>query len=293
MRVKARAKINWTLDVVGKREDGYHLLDTLMQSVELYDTLTFEAHDTLDFAVEGVARVPTDDTNLVTKAMNLVAERLDIGTGVRITLRKRIPIGSGMGGGSADAAAALSGLNRFWRLGLREDDLRQLGAEIGADVPFCLTGGMARATGIGEMLEKLPAQRPAYLVITQPCRGLSTREVFQTYDDGALSPEQRPRQQRAVDAARLGDLRGLCREMGNALQSTAVILRPEIAQAIQALEMCGALRAQMSGSGSCVFGVFETAYDAQRAWESISQIWPRCWTTRTASRGLVFRNWMG
>jgi 4-diphosphocytidyl-2-C-methyl-D-erythritol kinase len=292
MRVRARAKINWTLDVVGKRSDGYHLLDTLMQSVELYDTLTFEPCGELEFITTGAARVPSDENNLVCKAMNLLAARTGVTHGVRVILRKRIPIGGGMGGGSADAAATLAGLNRFWRLGLREDALRALGAEVGADVPFCLVGGLSRATGIGEKLEKLPSHRPAYLVVIQPCRGLSTREIFQLFSQDGLRPNQRPMQEDAVAAAREGDLRRLCRSMGNALQPAAIRQRPEIAQAIQALEMMGAIRAQMTGSGSAVFGVFETAYGAQRAWESLSPIWGRCWTTRTASRSLVFRGWM-
>ncbi|MDR1599013.1 MAG: 4-(cytidine 5'-diphospho)-2-C-methyl-D-erythritol kinase [Oscillospiraceae bacterium] len=295
MRVKARGKINWTLDIEGVRGDGYHLIDTLMQSVELYDTLAFERADGLLLQVDGPMRVTADENNLVTRAMRLLAERLSVSAGCVITLTKRIPIGAGMGGGSADAAAALAGLNRFWRLSLKEAELNALALELGADTPFCLTGGLQRATGVGERLERLPVNRPAYLVIAQPCWGLSTPEMFQRYDEYAresVVPPRRPDNERAVRAARDGSLARMCAAMGNVLQPAAILQRPEIAQAIQTLEHLGAIRAQMTGSGSAVFGVFASAWAAQYAWERVSTIWRRCWTTRTASRGLVFREWL-
>ncbi|MDR0396902.1 MAG: 4-(cytidine 5'-diphospho)-2-C-methyl-D-erythritol kinase [Oscillospiraceae bacterium] len=295
MRVKARGKINWTLDIDGVREDGYHLIDTLMQSVELYDTLKFERADGCVLHVEGPMRVTADENNLVMRAMRLLISRLGVNAGCHITLTKRIPIGAGMGGGSADAAAALAGLNRFWRLSLKDADLHALALELGADTPFCLTGGLQRATGIGERLERLPISRPAYLVIIQPCWGISTPEAFQHYDDYSRTcPPQshRPDNERAVKAAHAGSLAHMCASMGNVLQPAAIHQRPEIAQAIQALEHHGAMRAQMTGSGSAVFGVFASAWAAQYAWERVSPIWRRCWTTRTASRGLVFREWL-
>nr|HML48352.1 4-(cytidine 5'-diphospho)-2-C-methyl-D-erythritol kinase [Clostridia bacterium] len=146
MRIKARAKINWTLDIVGKREDGYHLLDSLIQSVELYDTLTIRPADTLEFVLEGYARVPDDDNNLALRAARLLIETAQVKAGANLSLKKRIPVGAGMGGGSADAAAVLMGLNRFWRLNLPEEQLRALGLAIGADVPFCMSGGLQRMT---------------------------------------------------------------------------------------------------------------------------------------------------
>lgn len=289
MRIKARAKINWTLDIVGKRADGYHLLDSLIQSVELYDTLTIRPAETLEFALEGYARVPDDDTNLALRAARLLMETAQVKTGASLLLKKRIPVGAGMGGGSADAAAVLMGLNRFWRLNLPEEQLRGLGLAIGADVPFCMSGGFQRITGIGENLARLSCMRPAFLVIVQPCRGLSTRDVFGQVALDRIGPHQRPDNVRAVQAIADGRLLEAVPNLGNVLQAVAIRQRPEIGEAIQALEHFGALGAQMTGSGSAVFGVFETARDAQCAWESASRIWRRCWTTRTASRGLVFR----
>ncbi|GHU74928.1 4-diphosphocytidyl-2-C-methyl-D-erythritol kinase [Clostridia bacterium] len=292
MRVKARGKINWTLDIVGKRDDGYHLLDTLMQSVEMYDTLEFERSDEFELRAEGPTRVTADETNLVLRAMRLLSERLGLNVGARVILTKRLPLGGGMGGGSADAAATLAGLNRFWRLGLKDAELSAFGLELGTDVPFCLTGGLQRATGVGEKLERLPVNRPAYLVIIQPCWGLSTREIYSQWDEWVDVQPKRPDQERAVRAARAGSLAHICASMGNVLQAVAIQQRPEIAQAIQALEHLGAIRAQMTGSGSAVFGVFASAWAAQYAWERLVPIWRRCWTTRTASRGLVFREWL-
>jgi 4-diphosphocytidyl-2-C-methyl-D-erythritol kinase len=211
-----------------------------------------------------------------------------VNQGVRIKLTKRIPIGAGLGGGSADAAAVLSGLNRLWKLGLTDDELQAVGLRIGADVPFCICGGLARATGIGENLERLPVPKLCYLVIVQPCRGLSTKEVFSLYDDKAARHADILA---ASDAIRSGDIVRLSRTLGNTLQATAISLRPEISYAIQALEHAGALTAQMSGSGSAVFGVFMSAYSAQKAWEVVKPIWERSFTTRIASRGLVPREW--
>lgn len=289
MRIKARAKINWTLDIVGKREDGYHLLDSLIQSVELYDTLTIRPADTLEFVLEGYARVPDDDNNLALRAARLLIETAQVKTGASLSLKKRIPVGAGMGGGSADAAAVLMGLNRFWRLNLPEEQLRGMGLAIGADVPFCMSGGFQRMTGIGENLARLSCMRPAFLVIIQPCRGLSTRDVFGQVFLDRIGAHQRPDNDRAAQAISEGRLSEVGLSLGNVLQSVAIRQRPEIGEAIQALEHFGALAAQMTGSGSAVFGVFESARDAQRAWESAARIWRRCWTTRTASRGLVFR----
>ncbi|MDR2505929.1 MAG: 4-(cytidine 5'-diphospho)-2-C-methyl-D-erythritol kinase [Oscillospiraceae bacterium] len=290
MKIKARAKINWALDVVGKRDDGYHLLDTLMQSVELYDTVEFFRSDTIELVAEVGARVPRDDSNLAIRTALLLRDMFKVEQGVTIKLTKRIPIGAGLGGGSADAAAVLVGLNRLWKLGLSDDELQAVGLRIGADVPFCICGGLARATGVGEVLERLPVPKLCYLVIVQPCRGLSTKEVFSLFDG---EKARRADITAALDAVSSGEFFRMTSALTNALQPTAVILRPEIAYAIQALEHAGALTAQMSGSGSAVFGVFTSAHSAQKAWELMKPIWERSFTTRIASRGLVPREWQG
>ena len=177
LKIQARAKINWTLDVVGTLPNGYHDLDMLMQSVTLCDQMTMEEAPQLSLYVraQGRAFVPADGNNLVLKAAAALQAATGCTRGARITLKKYIPVAAGMGGGSSDAAAALVGLNRLWGLGLSADRLEEIGLTVGADVPFCVRGGLQRAQGVGERLTPLAMKKPLYLVAFQPCRGLSTK----------------------------------------------------------------------------------------------------------------------
>ena len=187
LKIQARAKINWTLDVVGTLPNGYHDLDMLMQSVTLCDQMTMEEAPQLSLYVraQGRAFVPADGNNLVLKAAAALQAATGCTRGARITLKKYIPVAAGMGGGSSDAAAALVGLNRLWGLGLSADRLEEIGLTVGADVPFCVRGGLQRAQGVGERLTPLAMKKPLYLVAFQPCRGLSTKEVFTAlHEDG-------------------------------------------------------------------------------------------------------------
>ena len=174
LKIQARAKINWTLDVVGTLPNGYHDLDMLMQSVTLCDQMTMEEAPQLTLYVRAQGRsfVPADGNNLVLKAAAALQAATGCTRGARITLKKYIPVAAGMGGGSSDAAAALVGLNRLWGLGLSPDKLEEIGLTVGADVPFCIRGGLQRAKGVGEKLTPLAMKKPLYLVAFQPCRGL-------------------------------------------------------------------------------------------------------------------------
>ena len=193
LKIQARAKINWTLDVVGTLPNGYHDLDMLMQSVTLCDQMTMEEAPQLSLYVraQGRAFVPADGNNLVLKAAAALQAATGCTRGARITLKKYIPVAAGMGGGSSDAAAALVGLNRLWGLGLSADRLEEIGLTVGADVPFCVRGGLQRAQGVGERLTPLAMKKPLYLVAFQPCRGLSTKRSS-------------PRCTRTASAARTG-----------------------------------------------------------------------------------------
>ena len=301
--VAAYAKINWTLDILGTRPDGYHLMDMLMQTVSLCDLMWLEeaSEVTLEAAgAEGTAAaaqgamssepVRYDASNLVYRAALLLRERCGVRRGVRMRLQKRIPSGAGMGGGSADAAAALRGLNALWRLGLSREELMRLGLELGADVPFLLTGGLARVGGIGEEIVPLLPAPQVWLVFLQPCGGLSTREVFSAFD--ALDPAalRRPDNAAAQEALLGGSLRALGAAMGNVLEAVSVPARPALSQAIEALEAAGAVRAMMTGSGSVVYGVFETCAGAARAKAALDLLAARCgwgqvWLARTLPRG--------
>ena len=281
--LKAYAKINWTLDILGTRPDGYHQMDMLMQSVDLCDTLWIEAADeiTLTSAAEETTRggedalssqaVAYDQSNLVYRAALLLRRRCGISAGASIRLGKRIPSGAGMGGGSADAAAALIGLNRLWGLGLDRRQLCQIGLELGADVPFMLTGGLARVQGIGESITLLfPAPRVP-LVLMQPCGGLSTGKIFAAYDALAAGPLARPDNAAAQEALLGGDLAALGAAMNNVLEAASVPARPALARSARALEQAGAIRAMMTGSGSVVYGVFADDKAALAAQRSLRQ----------------------
>ena len=289
MQVMARAKINWTLDVLGRQPDGYHQLDMLLQSVALCDTVTLAPGEALTLRLSQGARVPDTEDNLVLKAAKALKEATGCEKGADIYLQKNIPIGAGMGGGSADAAAVLAGLNKLWGLSLPLKALQKIGLAAGADVPFCLQGGLMRARGIGEVLEPLPCARQLWLVVVQPCRGLGTKKVFTTLEWEQIPESSRPDTQAAILALEQGDLNALCRAMGNALQPTSETLRPEIRSAAQALRFAGARQAMMTGSGSAVYGVFASAVHARSALGALKRRWPACFMTHTCLEGLIFQ----
>lgn len=256
MRITCRAyaKINWALDIVARREDGYHELDMLMQTVALSDELRFESDGELSLTVGG-RPVPSDGHNLVIRAAQALSQHTGKRHGARIHLIKRIPVRAGLGGGSADCGAALLALNRLWRLNLPLKTLMEIGAELGADVPFCMGLGLARVRGVGERLLRIEAPRRVPLVILQPGQGLSTAQVFGQWDregEKGLGLDVG----RAQAALSAGDLDVLSRLTGNALEAPAIALLPEIWQARERLLSLGAAVAQMSGSGSAVFGAF-------------------------------------
>lgn len=289
LKIQARAKINWTLDVVGVLPNGYHDLDMLMQSVTLCDQMTIEDADALSLTVRtaGGTFVPADEKNLVLRAAAALQAHTGCAKGARMTLRKYIPVAAGMGGGSSDAAAALKGLNELWNLGLTDDELEKIGLEIGADVPFCIRGGLQRAQGVGERLTPVAMKRPLYLVAFQPCRGLSTKEVFTALHEDGIREEDRPDNEAAQSALERGDVRALGAALGNVLEPVSRRMRPEIDKAILDIEAAGAVRARMTGSGSAVFGVFLHAGACKRAAKSLQETYPTCRMMRTAECGVV------
>ena len=288
LKIQARAKINWTLDVVGVLPNGYHDLDMLMQSVTLCDQMTMEDADELTLSVRmGGGFVPADESNLVLRAARALQQHSGCTKGARIMLRKYIPVAAGMGGGSSDAAAALKGLNHLWGLGLDDDTLEAIGLTIGADVPFCIRGGLQRAQGVGEKLTPIAIKRPLYIVAFQPCRGLSTKEVFTSLHEDGIRDEDRPDNEAAQRALQTGDVRLLGRSLGNVLEPVSRRLRPDIDQAIRDIEAAGAVGARMTGSGSAVYGVFLHAGVCRKAAQELQKKYPACRMMRTAECGVV------
>ena len=300
--LKARAKINWSLDITGRREDGYHLMDMLMQSVELHDTLWLEEAE--DFTLlsgadnvvsqagdgqESAAPVPFDESNLVYKAAKALWQYTGKTCGAKVTLRKGIPSGAGMGGGSADAAAALIGLNRLWGMNLTMEELLKIGLKLGADVPFMLTGGLARVSGIGEIIRPIADPPKIWLTLWQPCDGLSTGEIFSGFDGTPAGEVHHPETDAAEDAMIRRDMALLGRKMGNVLEKVSVDRRPEIARAIEKLRAAdGCKAAMMTGSGSVVYGVFAEKEQAEAALECIAGEKGFMVVTSTAREGVSF-----
>lgn len=263
LTVQAHAKINWSLNILARRDDGYHELDMLMQSLALSDELVFEDARWLSLSIDGSA-LPTNDRNLVIRAANALNGVYGTRHGARIHLKKRIPARAGLGGGSADCAAALVALNRLWNLKLPLSTLMQIGAGLGADVPFCLQGGLARVGGFGEQITPLPGAREIPLAMVTPGGGLSTASVFREWDDGgdAIASMDTPA---LANALRQGDLDRAQALSFNALEAPAIRLMPEIGEIMQTFRRLGARMVRMTGSGSTVFAAFDTLDQAQHA----------------------------
>lgn len=265
VRLRAFAKVNYALEVRGRRPDGYHEISTVMQSISLADVVEIErAENGFELAVEpeGVEVGPPEE-NTVYKAWTRLGERTGDALPVRVRLGKKIPAGAGLGGGSADAAAMLVGLNELFGLGLGEAELRDVGLWVGADVPFCLIGGTALGEGIGEVLSLLPTPPPHHLVVAKQAAGAETARIYGAYDERPVggNPSVAP----VVEALRAGDPGGLARSLGNDLAPVTENLVPEIRALEEALLRAGALGAAMSGTGTAVFGIFASEAEARAA----------------------------
>ncbi|MDD4080625.1 MAG: 4-(cytidine 5'-diphospho)-2-C-methyl-D-erythritol kinase [Eubacteriales bacterium] len=281
MLIKARAKINWALNVLGRRPDGYHQLDMLNQRLTLADDVHLSPASSISLDVTGNARVPAGPGNLVWRAAELLKARFGVSQGVRIQLHKRIPSGAGLAGGSADAAAVLLGLNRLWGLGLSLQKIREMGIELGADVPYCLAGGFARVGGIGEEITPLPNALRLHLVLIQPEGGLSTRKVFERLD--AQVPGEPANIPGLIQALALGNPYNLHPYARNQLQQAAASLCPEVPEAISDLKARGAAFAQLTGAGSLVYGVFSNDEMARMAQKKLSRRWQTCLAAQTVA----------
>lgn len=253
----AAAKINLSLDVLGRREDGYHLVEMVMQTIALCDQIILEPTGTGTIRIHcSHPHVPLGRENLVWKAANLL--RQEYGSpklGADISIIKRIPVAAGLAGGSTDAAAALKGLNQLWNLNLPASELARLGAELGADIPFCLMGGTALARGIGEELTPLPPPPKLWVVLLKPNLGVSTAEVYGNYDGSQV--QRRPDTQALIAALHTVDSRAMVGSMANVLESVTFARFPLLKRLKQRAMEFGALVAQMTGSGPTIFALTE------------------------------------
>lgn len=251
MKQRAYAKINLCLDVVRRREDGYHELEMIMAPVNLYDTLNFEFSDELRLQ-SNVPYLPLDRRNTIVKAIELLREEYGFKENFEITLQKHIPTQAGMAGGSTDGAAAIRALNKMLQLGMDNDKMVEIAKKVGADVPFCLRSRSAFVTGIGENLEHFRVHTPFYLLLVKPYKGVSTKVAFETLD---FSCAEHPDCRRMREALISNDYDGVLQSLGNTLEQSAFKLVPQIATIKQELLALGFDGALMSGSGSTVFAL--------------------------------------
>ena len=266
--INAMAKINLGLDVLRRRENGYHDVKMIMQTVNIYDTLDFVKLQESKIVVKtDTMELPTDENNLIYKAAKLLFEKCGVIEGVEITLTKRIPIAAGMAGGSTDAAAALVGINTLFDLNLSMDELKEIGVKIGADVPYCIEGGTALSEGIGEILTKLPDAPDCFVVVAKPEISVSTKYVYENLHANEL--KYHPDIDGMVKAIRENDLDGVCRRMENVLETVTETKYPVISELKKLLKDAGAENSLMSGSGPTVFAIFKEEEIANRALEAV------------------------
>ena len=265
MRLKAFAKVNYALEVLGLRQDGYHEIRTVMQSISLADEIKLErAPKGFELDVEPAGTdVGPPEKNTVFLAWKALGEATGKDLSARIRLYKRIPAGAGLAGGSADAAAVIVGLNELYGLGLSEKELRSVGERVGADVPFCVVGGTALGEGIGEALTVLPAVPDHHLLLVRPRKTASTAEVYRRHDKDPIAcpPSVEP----ALEALRARELPSLARSLGNDLSPITHELVPEVAALEKEMLKAGASGAAMTGSGTAVYGIFEREEQALAA----------------------------
>ncbi len=263
MKILAPAKINLSLDIVGRRPDGYHDLDMVMQSVSLYDAVSVEKVPTGSVKLTCSEKdVPCGDGNTVLRAAKVFFETTGVQreTGLLFRIEKHIPRQAGLGGGSADAAAALRLLDQMYRTALDEDRLEEIGLSVGADVPFCVAGGTARVQGIGEIVRQVSPMAMCDIVVCRPDIGIATREAYATFDskqDTAAEMHTGP----VLCALEKKNLRVLGSALGNAFEDAGAF--PEISEIKTEMMRCGAAGACMTGSGSAVFGLFENTEQAE------------------------------
>lgn len=268
--LKALAKINLGLDVVRRRDDGYHEVRMIMQTINLFDRLeikkikesAIKIHTNLFF-------LPVNENNLVYKAAKLLIDEFGIQEGVSVGLTKKIPVAAGMAGGSTDAAAMLFGMNRLFGLGLSKKQLMERGVKIGADVPYCIMRGTALAEGIGDKLSPLPAMVKCPVLIAKPQISVSTKFVYQNLklDDKTVHPDI----DRLIEDIRNKDLKAVSDHMGNVLESVTIPNYPVISQIKEQMMDSGAVGSMMSGSGPTVFGLFDDSRTAQLAFGKIKR----------------------
>lgn len=268
--LKALAKINLGLDVVRRREDGYHEVKMVMQTIHLYDRLDIAKTEENDIVLTtNLSYLPVNENNLVYRAGKLLMDEFQIKEGVKVSLNKRIPVAAGMAGGSTDAAAMLYGMNELFELGLTREELMERGVKIGADVPYCLMRGTALAEGIGEKLSPIAPMVKCPVLIAKPAISVSTKFVYQNLklDESTTHPDI----DRLIGDIERSDLHAIAADMGNILETVTIPNYPIIAEIKEQMLKSGAVNSMMSGSGPTVFGLFDDEETAKKAYQDMKE----------------------
>lgn len=278
--LKARAKVNLSLDVTGIREDGYHEMKMINHSIDLHDVLTFEACEEGIELTSNQDAIPLDERNLVMKAAQKLRHQFAVKQGVKIHLEKRIPAQAGLAGGSSDAAATLKALNALWQLGLSQSQLLAIGVTIGADVPYCLVGGTALVEGIGEKITAIKDLPQLAVLVVKPDIDIATPWAFKKLD--GVTIETHPDIAAIIKLLENDDYNGLNASLGNVFEAIAAAAYPEIAAIKKAMLKQGALAAIMTGSGSTVIGYYQDQELAVQSWQQFKEKYKMCFLSKTA-----------
>lgn len=279
MKGKAHAKINISLDVVGKREDGYHLLRMIMQSIELYDEIEiFKIKEGIEITCNK-SFIPTDERNLAYKAAKLFLDKYNIKCGVSINILKNIPVAAGLAGGSADCAAVLRILNSMFKINASEKELMKLGETLGADVPYCIKGGTALCEGIGEKITPIKSFKNHIVLLIKPPFGVSTKDVYKAFDLSKVKVH--PDTKKLVDKINEGDLYYVANNMKNLLENVTVRKHKVLYKLKENLMKSGAVGAMMSGSGPTVFAFFDDMQIARKCYDELKEKYVDVFLTRT------------
>ena len=271
LELKALGKINLGLDVLGRRENGYHDVRMVMQTLYLYDQITITKKETPGIELKtNLFYLPVDENNLAYRAAKLLMDEFDVKEGVSIYLDKHIPVAAGMAGGSSNAAAVLFGINRMFDLGLTQQELMDRGVTLGADVPYCIMRGTVLAEGIGEILTPLPALPKCYVLIAKPPISVSTKLVYEKLDSHEI--ENHPDIDGIIQGLEAQDINKVAACMGNVLEKVTVEEYPVIEEIKNVMKAEGALNAMMSGSGPTVFGIYDNKQLARKAADKIRKI---------------------
>lgn len=286
IELKSRAKINLSIDVLGKRQDGYHLVEMIMQTIDLFDIIKiFSLNEDTIIINSDSKDIPMDSSNIVYKAASLIKQEFNIKRGIKIYIEKNIPVAAGMAGGSSNAAAVLVGLNKLWDLNLSKNKLKDIGLELGADVPFCIEGEASLAENIGEKLTKIDGlSQDAFILVCKPELFVSTKEVYEAVDSKII--KKRPDNKLLIKMLKENNIELLSKNMYNVLECVTKEKYPIINEIEETMMSNKALGAMMSGSGPTVFGLYDDEDDAEKCKKILLENFKQVYLVKSHKKGV-------